>query len=99
MIGNNVLDLIGNTPMVRINKLTGKKDATVLAKLERFNPGGSVKDRMVKYMVERLEKQGKLTRDKIILEATSGNTGISLAMVSAVKGYKAVLVMSEDVTY
>jgi len=99
MIGNNVLDLIGNTPMVRINKLTGKKNATILAKLERFNPGGSVKDRMAKYMVERLEKQGKLKKDKIILEATSGNTGISLAMISAVKGYKATLVMPEDVTY
>lgn len=99
MIGNSVLDLIGNTPMVRINKLTGAKDATILAKLERFNPGGSVKDRMAKYMVERLEKQGKLTKDRIILEATSGNTGISLAMVSAVKGYRTVFVMPEDVTY
>ncbi|MDH5770068.1 MAG: cysteine synthase family protein [Candidatus Bathyarchaeota archaeon] len=99
MIGNSVLDLIGNTPMVKINKLTGAKNATILAKLERCNPGGSVKDRMAKYMVERLEKQGKLTKDKIILEATSGNTGISLAMVSAVKGYKAVFVMPEDVTY
>lgn len=57
MIGNSVLDLIGNTPMVRINKLTGENDATILAKLERFNPGGSVKDRMAKYVVERLEKQ------------------------------------------
>lgn len=99
MIGNSVLDLIGNTPMIRINKLTGTKDATILAKLERFNPGGSVKDRMAKYMVERLEKQGKLTKDKIILEATSGNTGISLAMVSVVKGYKATFVIPEDVTY
>jgi len=99
MIGNSVLDLIGNTPMVRINKLAGANDATILAKLERFNPGGSVKDRMAKYMVERLEEQGKLTEDKILLEATSGNTGISLAMVSTVKGYRAIFVMPEDVTY
>lgn len=99
MIASSVLDLIGNTPMVRINRLVGENDATILAKLERFNPGGSVKDRMAKYMVERLERQGKLTKDKTILEATSGNTGVSLAMVATVKGYKAVFVMSEDVSY
>jgi len=99
MIASSALDLIGNTPMVRINRLVGENDATILAKLERFNPGGSVKDRMAKYMVERLERQGKLAKDKTILEATSGNTGVSLAMIAAVKGYKAVFVMSEDVSY
>ncbi|HDM45282.1 MAG TPA: cysteine synthase family protein [Candidatus Bathyarchaeota archaeon] len=99
VIAGSVLDLIGNTPMVRINRLTDEDDAMVLAKLERFNPGGSVKDRIAKYMVEQLERQGKLTREKTILEATSGNTGVGLAMVAAVKGYKAVLVMPEDVTY
>ena len=99
VVADSVLDLIGNTPMVRINRLTGEDDATVLAKLERFNPGGSVKDRIAKYMVEQLERQGKLTREKTILEATSGNTGVGLAMVAAVKGYKALLVMPEDVTY
>jgi len=99
VVADSVLDLIGNTPMVRINRLTGEDDATVLAKLERFNPGGSVKDRIAKYMVEQLERRGKLTREKTILEATSGNTGVGLAMVAAVKGYKAVLVMPEDVTY
>jgi cysteine synthase len=97
-IANNVLDLIGNTPIVRINKLTGKNDAIVLAKLERQNIGGSVKDRIAKYMIEAAEKEGKLTKDKIILEPTSGNTGIGLAIVAAVKGYKIKFVMPESVS-
>jgi cysteinyl-tRNA synthetase len=97
-IAGNVLDLIGNTPLVKINKLTGKNDSTVLAKLERQNIGGSVKDRIAKYMIESAEKEGKLTKDKIILEPTSGNTGIGLAIVAAVKGYKIVFVMSESVS-
>ena len=92
---NDVLGLIGNTPLVRINKLVGKNDATILAKLERQNIGGSVKDRIAKYMVEVAEKEGKLTKDKIILEPTSGNTGIGLAIVAVVKGYKIKFVMSE----
>lgn len=95
---NTVLDLIGNTPLVRINKLTGKNDATVLAKLERQNIGGSVKDRIAKHMIEYAEKEGKLTKDKIILEPTSGNTGIGLAIVAAVKGYKTLFIMSEAVS-
>lgn len=95
---DNVLDLIGNTPLVKINKLTGKKDATVLAKLERQNIGGSIKDRIAKYMIEKAEKEGKLTKEKIILEPTSGNTGIGLAIVAAVKGYKIVFTMSESVS-
>ena len=98
MISNNVLDLIGNTPIVKINKLVGKNDATVLAKVERTNIGGSIKDRIAKYMIEKAEKEGKLTKNKIILEATSGNTGIGIAMVAAVKGYKAVLVMPDSVS-
>jgi cysteinyl-tRNA synthetase len=97
-IANNVLDLIGNTPLVRINKLVGKNDATVLAKLERQNIGGSVKDRIAKYMIEQAEKEGKLTKAKIILEPTSGNTGIGLAIVAAVKGYRIVFTMSESVS-
>lgn len=97
-IAKDVLDLIGNTPLVRINKLTGKSDATVLAKLERQNIGGSVKDRIAKHMIEAAEKEGKLTKDKIILEPTSGNTGIGLAIVAAVKGYKIKFVMSESVS-
>ena len=97
-IANNALDLIGNTPLVRINKLVGKKDATVLAKLERQNIGGSVKDRIAKYMIKTAETEGKLDKKKIILEPTSGNTGIGLAIVAAVKGYKIMFVMSESVS-
>lgn len=97
-IARNVLDLIGNTPLVRINKLTGKNDATVLVKLESQNIGGSIKDRIAKHMIETAEKEGKLTKDKIILEPTSGNTGIGLAIVAAVKGYKIKFAMSESVS-
>ncbi len=96
-IADSVLDLIGNTPMVRINKLTGGDDASILAKLEKFNPAGSIKDRMVKYMVEKLEKEGRLTKGVTIVEATSGNTGIALAMIASVKGYNALIVMPEYV--
>jgi cysteinyl-tRNA synthetase len=94
----DVLDLIGNTPLLRINKLIGKNDATILAKLERQNIGGSLKDRIAKYMIEQAEKEGKLTRDKTILEPTSGNTGIGLAIVAAVKGYRVAFTMSESVS-
>jgi cysteine synthase len=97
-IATDVLDLIGNTPLVRINKLAGRNDATILAKLERQNIGGSVKDRIAKFMIESAEKEGKLTKDKIILEPTSGNTGIGLAIVAVVKGYKIKFVMSESVS-
>lgn len=96
-IADSVLDLIGNTPMVRINRLTRREDASILAKLEKFNPAGSVKDRMVKFMVEKLEKEGKLTKGMTIVEATSGNTGIALAMIASVKGYNAIIVMPEYV--
>jgi len=88
---SNILELIGRTPLVRINKLTGKNDATVYAKLEGQNPGGSVKDRMALYIIEAAEAAGKIDKSKIILEATSGNTGIALAMIAAVKGYKSRL--------
>jgi len=97
-IARDALDLIGNTPLVKINKLTGKKDATILAKLERQNIGGSVKDRIAKSMIEDAERTGKLTKGKIILEPTSGNTGIGLAIVAAVKGYKMLFVMPESVS-
>jgi cysteine synthase len=99
MIANNALELIGNTPMVRINNLTGENDATILAKVERFNISGSIKDRVAKYMIEYAEKEGKLTKEKIILEPTSGNTGIGLAIVAAIKGYRAVLVMPNTVSF
>jgi len=97
-IANSVLDLIGNTPLIRINKLTGKNDAIILVKLEKQNIGGSVKDRIAKYMIEQAEKEGKLTKNKIILEPTSGNTGIGLAIVAAVKDYKIVFTLSESVS-
>lgn len=93
---NNLLDLIGNTPLVQIKKLNTNKNIKILAKLEYFNPGGSIKDRPALRMIEDAEKSGELTKDKIILEATSGNTGIGLAMVAAVKGYRVLLVMSES---
>jgi len=94
----DALDLIGNTPLVRINKLTAENNATILAKLEKQNIGGSVKDRIAKYMIEYAEKEGKLTKDKIILEPTSGNTGIGLAIVAAVKGYKTLFIMPKSVS-
>jgi cysteinyl-tRNA synthetase len=92
----NILDKIGNTPLVQITRLNRAKDVTVYAKLESFNPGGSVKDRIALSMIESAEKSGDLTSDKIVLEATSGNTGIGLAMVCAVKGYRCQLVMPES---
>ncbi len=95
---DNILDLIGNTPLVPIQKLATNSQVQILAKLECFNPGGSVKDRPALYMIEEAEKRGELTKDKIILEATSGNTGIGLALVAAVKGYRILLVMSESVS-
>jgi len=94
----SVLDLIGNTPLVEITKLNKNTQVNLYAKLEYFNAGGSVKDRIAKYMIEHAEKEGKLTKDKIILEPTSGNTGIGLAMIAAAKGYKAILVMPESVS-
>jgi cysteine synthase len=97
-VANDITELIGNTPMVRINKLTGKNDATIYAKLEWYNIGGSVKDRMALYLIEHAEAAGKFSDDKTILEATSGNTGIALAMIAAAKGRKITIVMSEAVS-
>jgi cysteinyl-tRNA synthetase len=92
----SMLDTIGHTPLVEINRLNPNPKVTVLAKLEYFNPGGSIKDRIAKAMIEAGEASGALTPDKIVLEATSGNTGIGLAMVCAVKGYRLLLTMSES---
>ncbi len=86
----NILELVGNTPLVKINKLNPNSKVTILAKLEYLNPGGSVKDRIAKAMIEGAEKSGKLKKGGMIVEATSGNTGISLAMAAAVKGYRAI---------
>ncbi|MDY6972622.1 MAG: cysteine--tRNA ligase [Thermodesulfobacteriota bacterium] len=95
---SSILDQIGNTPLVRIKRLNPNKHVQILAKLEFFNPGGSVKDRPALHMILEAEKKGELTKDKIILEATSGNTGIGLALVAAVKGYRVMLTMSESVS-
>jgi cysteine synthase B len=84
---------IGNTPLVDISRLVNKPNVRLLAKLEGSNPGGSVKDRPALYMIEKAEEAGQLTRDKIILEPTSGNTGIAIAMIGAAKGYRVKLVM------
>ncbi len=96
MIHHSILKLIGNTPMVEIKRLNPFKGITILAKLESFNPGGSIKDRIAKFMIEQAEKRGELTRDKVILEASSGNTGIGIALVAAVKGYNCTIAMSES---
>jgi cysteine synthase A len=98
MIYNNILETIGRTPLVKINKLTSPEDATLLAKLEFFNPAGSVKDRIGLSMIEDAEKEGKLKPGMTIVEPTSGNTGIALAMVSAVKGYRCVFTMPETMS-
>ena len=94
----NILDQIGGTPLVPIIRLWTSKKVQILAKLESFNPGGSVKDRPALRMIEEAEKTRELTQEKIILEATSGNTGIGLSQVAAVKGYRTLLVMSEAVS-
>ncbi len=98
MIMDNILDFIGNTPMVRINHLNPNPNLELFLKLEKFNPGGSVKDRVTKYMIEDAEKNGKLKKGMTVIEATSGNTGIGLALVCRVKGYDLDLVMPDTMT-
>lgn len=95
---DSILSTIGNTPLVKLNKIVPAGSAEVYAKLESFNPASSVKDRIALSMVEDAEKSGALTKDKIIVEPTSGNTGIGLAMVAAAKGYRLVLTMPETMT-
>lgn len=97
---DSILDLIGNTPLVKINKITKDlpKGVEVYAKLEGYNPGGSVKDRPALRMVEDAEESGILTKDKIILDSSSGNTGIAYALIGSVKGYKVKLVIPENVS-
>lgn len=91
----NIIDSIGNTPLVEL-KSCGKPGTRIYAKLEGSNPGGSVKDRTAWFLIDRAEKEGRLKEGKIILEATSGNTGIALAMISAIRGYGFVAVMPEN---
>ncbi|MFZ7121551.1 MAG: PLP-dependent cysteine synthase family protein [Eubacteriaceae bacterium] len=95
---NNILETIGKTPLVKINKLNPKPSIPIYAKLEGFNPTGSIKDRIALKMIEQAEAIGNLTKNKTIIEPTSGNTGIGLAMIGAVKGYAVEIVMSEAVS-
>ncbi|MEK4523455.1 cysteine synthase A [Psychrobacillus sp. FSL W7-1457] len=97
-LANSVADLIGKTPIVKLNRVTSPEDAEVYVKLEYFNPGSSVKDRIALAMIENAEKEGKLNAESTIIEPTSGNTGIGLAMIASAKGYKAVLVMPDTMS-
>lgn len=95
MINNNVLDMIGNTPMIKLNNIG---NSNLYVKLEKYNPAGSIKDRAVYYMVENLEKNGILKKGDVLVEATSGNTGIALSMIGSLKGYKVIIVMTETMS-
>ena len=95
MINNNVLDMIGNTPMIKLNNIG---NSNIYVKLEKYNLAGSIKDRAVYYMVENLEKNGLLKKGDVLVEATSGNTGIALSMIGSLKGYKVIIVMPETMS-
>lgn len=97
-VANSITELIGQTPLVKLNRLVGPDDADVYLKLEFFNPGSSVKDRIALSMIEEAEKSGELKQGVTIVEPTSGNTGIGLAMVAAAKGYKTILVMPDTMS-
>jgi cysteine synthase len=96
--GKSILDLIGNTPLVKIQRLNPHSAAEIYVKLEKTNPGGSIKDRVALYMIEAAEKTGQLTAGKTVIEPTSGNTGIGIAMVCRAKGYDTVIVMPETMS-
>lgn len=99
MLYENILDMIGKTPIIKLNSLTSKDMAEVYVKLEKYNPAGSIKDRAALGMIEAAEKEGLLNSNSIILEPTSGNTGIALAMIGRLKGYKVALVMPETMSF
>lgn len=98
MIVNNITELIGNTPLVKLNNLIKKNSAEVLLKLESFNPGGSIKDRIAKNMIIEAEKKGDLKEGGTIVEPTSGNTGVGIALIGAAKGYEVILTMPESMS-
>ena len=95
---NSIIDTIGKTPLVKLNRITENIKPTIFVKLESFNPGGSVKDRIAIFMIQKAEEEGIIDKDTIIVEPTSGNTGIGLALVCAAKGYKLILTMPESVS-
>src|SRR5574337_2102494 len=97
-IYNNIVETVGRTPLVKLNRVTAGLNATILLKCEFFNPLGSVKDRIGMAMIEDAERQGILNRDSVIIEATSGNTGIALAFVAAAKGYRLILTMPDTMS-
>ena len=98
MLYNSLIDAIGNTPIVEIRRLNPNKNVKIYAKLEGFNPTGSIKDRIARYMIEKAEEEGLLKEGCTILEPTSGNTGISLGMIARIKGYRLVVVMPESMS-
>jgi cysteine synthase A len=95
---NNIIETIGNTPLIKLNRITENVKPNIYAKCEFFNPGGSVKDRIAMSMIEKAEQEGIINKDTVIVEPTSGNTGIGLAMVCAAKDYKLILTMPESMT-
>ncbi|MFC1971337.1 PLP-dependent cysteine synthase family protein [Chloroflexota bacterium] len=98
-LNEDILQTIGNTPVVRINRLNPNQNTTIYAKLEGFSPTGSIKDRIALSMIQQAEAEGKLTSGKTIIEPTSGNTGVSLAMIAKIKGYEVEIVMSDAVSF
>ncbi|MDO8473489.1 MAG: cysteine synthase family protein [Dehalococcoidia bacterium] len=98
VVARNIVDAIGNTPLVEVERFSPKESVRIFAKLEGHNPTGSVKDRIAKYMIEQAEASGELTKDRVILESSSGNTGIALAMIARRKGYRLKVVIPDNLT-
>src|ERR1700683_3977313 len=97
-VKSNIIETIGHTPLVRLNRVASDTKSQVLGKIEFFNPGGSIKDRVGDYLISKAEKSGKLKPGGTIVEATSGNTGMGLAIAAAIKGYKSIFVMPEKMS-